>query len=142
MAKLKQGPSYACKSMKLSNGENPIEPSKNKKFVAKTYTFNMTKCDKIFVLLVTNGPITVPQGLKTPPVEQRQKRGFCKYHNFLGHKTSQCVLFRDLVHKALYNGRLQFGEKPKSSTKVDSDHMQTEDINYAEPLEILIVKAT
>ncbi|XP_050883426.1 uncharacterized protein LOC127086673 [Lathyrus oleraceus] len=125
VAELNPGPLYVCKLLKASNGKNSIEPSKDNKFVTKTYTFDITKCDEIFNLLVTDGKIIVPSGLKTPSLEKRKKRGFCKYHNFLGHKTSQCVLFKDLVHKALKEGRLQFGEKPKALMQVDDDPLQT-----------------
>lgn len=59
--------------------------------------FDVTKCDEIFDLLVSYGQIVIPKGLKTLPLEQRKKKGFCKFHNFLGHKTSQCVFFRDMV---------------------------------------------
>lgn len=48
----------------------------------------------------------------------------------------------DLVHKALNEGRLQFGVKPKSVMKVNSSLMQIEDAHYVEPLEILMVKVT
>ncbi|XP_045831592.1 uncharacterized protein LOC123922985 [Trifolium pratense] len=44
-----------------SNGKNPVEP-KNDKFVAKTYSFDITKCDEIFDLLVADGKIVVPKG--------------------------------------------------------------------------------
>lgn len=111
---LKSGPPYVCKFLKPLNRNNPFEPSKNDKFVTKTYTFDITGCDEIFDFLVTDGQITMPLGLKSPPLEHRKKRGFCKYHYFLGHKTSRCVLFRDLVQKALKEGMLQFGEKPKA----------------------------
>lgn len=59
----------------------------------------------------------------------------------MGHKTSQCVLFMDLLKKALKEGRLQFGEKPKPLINMDSDPIQTVDIHYVEPLEILMVEA-
>lgn len=65
--------------------------------------------------------MVVPYGLKIQPLEQCKKRGFCKYHNFLGHKTSHCVLFRDLVQKALNEGRLKFGDKRKPQMQVDVD---------------------
>ncbi|XP_058778195.1 uncharacterized protein LOC131652365, partial [Vicia villosa] len=123
VAELKPGPPYICKLLKPSKDKNPIE-NKNDKFSSKTYSFDITKCDEIFDLLVTDGQIIVPPRLKNPPLEQKNKRGFCKFHNFLGHKTSQCVLFRDLVQKALKEGRLQFGEKPKSSMQVDTDPLQ------------------
>lgn len=112
-------PPYTCKLLKPSNGRSPIEIEKVDKYVAKTYTFDVSKCDEIFDLLVKDGQIIIPQGLKDPPLEKKKKRGFCKFHNFLGHKTSKCVIFRDLVHKALKDGKLQFGERPKK--QVDSD---------------------
>lgn len=46
----------------------------------------MSKCDDIFDLLVKDGQIIIPQGLKDPPLEQKKKMGFFKFHNFLGHK--------------------------------------------------------
>ena len=46
LAKLKQRPPYYCKVLASSNGKNPIEPEKNDKFPKKTYTFDVTKCDK------------------------------------------------------------------------------------------------
>ncbi|XP_050909503.1 uncharacterized protein LOC127123317 [Lathyrus oleraceus] len=123
VAELNPGPPYVCKLLKPSNGKNLVETRKNEKFATRTYTFYITKYDQIFDLLVVDGHIIVPSGLKIPPLEQRKNRGFCKYHNFLGHKTSQSVLFRDLVQKALKDGRLKFGEKIKTSMKVDSDPM-------------------
>lgn len=104
VVELKLRPPYVCKLLKPSIEKNPVEPNKNEKFVTKTYTFDITKCDKIFYLQVTNGQIIMPQGLKNPPLEQRKNRGFCKYHNFLDHKTSQCVVFRNLVRKDLKEG--------------------------------------
>jgi hypothetical protein len=51
--------------------------------------------------------------MKLPPLEQRKKRGFCKFHGFLGHNLSRCTRFRDYVQKALDEGRLNFGDKTK-----------------------------
>lgn len=85
MAELKSGPPYVCKLLRHSNGKKPIEP-KNEKFVTKAYTFDVTKCDEIFDLLVSNGQIMIPKGSKTLLLEQRKKKDFCKFHIFLGHK--------------------------------------------------------
>lgn len=74
-----------------------------------------------------------------PPLDQRKKKGFCKYHNFLGHITSQCVIFMDLVHDALEEGRLKFVDKPKRPMKIDSDPLQVEEENFLEPVEIMMV---
>jgi hypothetical protein len=87
IAELKLGPPYTCKSLRPSDGKNPVELS-NEIYVPKTYTFDVTKCHEIYDLLVADGQVVAPKDLKIPPLEQRQKRGFCKYHNLLGHNTS------------------------------------------------------
>ena len=120
-----------CKFFKPSNGKNPEEP-KNDKFVSKTYTFDVTKCHEIFDLLVKEGIMIVPNGLKLPPLEQSQKRGYCKFHGNFGHDTSRCVVFRDLVQKALNKGILKFGDKPKQPMQVDIDPLVRSDSMYLE----------
>ena len=83
-----------------------------------------------FLILVADGQMTVPNSLKIPPLEQRKKRGYCKYHNFLGHKTSSYVLFRDLVQRGLNEDRLRFGDKARPHMQVDDDPLK--DAIYAE----------
>lgn len=73
LAELTQGPPYACKVLAPSNGINPVEPEKNDRFPKKTYTFDVTKCDEIFDLLVKDGQMIVPSGAKVPPLEQRKE---------------------------------------------------------------------
>lgn len=67
MVELNPEPPYACKVLKPSNGKNPIKAEKIDKYVAKTYTFDVSKCDEIFDLLVKDGQIIIPRGLKDPP---------------------------------------------------------------------------
>src|SRR3954463_11586817 len=55
LAELKEAPPYSCKLLNPSNGKNPVENDKNDKFPKKTYTFDVTKCDEIFDLLVKDG---------------------------------------------------------------------------------------
>src|ERR1051325_10487580 len=140
LAELKEAPPYACKVLLPSNGKDTVENEKNEKFPKKIYTFDITKCDEIFDLLVKDGQLIVPPNLKIPPLEQRKKRGFCKYHNFLGHKTSQCFLFRDLIQNAIKDGRLKFSDKGKNPMKVDTDPLLMAETNYAEPLEINMIE--
>ncbi|XP_050890946.1 uncharacterized protein LOC127096419 [Lathyrus oleraceus] len=139
LAELKEAPPYAYKLLIPSNGRNPVEIEKNDRFPKKTYTFDVTKCDEIFDLLVKYGQMIVPPNTKIPPLEQQKKRGFCKYHNFLGHKTSQCFLFRDLIQNAIKDGRLKFADRGKNQMKVDADPLNVVDTNYAEPVEINMI---
>src|SRR3954465_1880263 len=80
LAELKEAPPYSCKLLTPSNGKNPVENDKNDKFPKKIYTFDVTKCDEIFDLLVKDCHMIMPPNSKVPPLEQRKKRGFFKYH--------------------------------------------------------------
>jgi hypothetical protein len=68
LAELKEAPPYACKLLTPSNGRNPVETEKNDRFPKKTYTFDVTKCDEIFDLLVKDGQMIVPPNTKIPPL--------------------------------------------------------------------------
>ena len=138
LAEFKDGPPYACKLLRPSNGKNPKE-RKNDKYLPKTYTFDVSKCDEIFDLLVADGIILVPKNLKIPPLGQRKKRGFCKFHGFLGHNLSRCTCFRDSVQKALDEGRFKFGDKAKQPMQVDDDPLKKADSMYAEIIGINMV---
>ncbi|XP_050908292.1 uncharacterized protein LOC127121911 [Lathyrus oleraceus] len=106
LAELTQGPPYACKVLAPSNGRNPVEPEKNDRFPKKTYTFVVTKCDKIFDLLVKDGQMIVPPGAKN----------------------------------AIQEGRLKFGDKPRSQMKIDFDPLQVTEAHYIEPEEVNFIE--
>ena len=76
--------------------------------------------------------MAVPKSLKIPPLEQRKKRWYCKYHNFFGHKTSSCVLFKDLVQRGLNEGKLRFGDKARPLMLVDDDPLKDVNAMYTE----------
>lgn len=95
-----------------------------------------------FDILVVDVQIIFPKGLRIPPLYKHKKICFCKFHNFLGHKTSHCVLFMDLVQITLNEGRLKFDDKEKVPMQVDSNPLQIKDANYAKPLKCLMVEAT
>jgi len=139
LAELTDGPPYACKSLRPSNGKNPEEP-KNDKYPPKTYTFDVSKCEEIFDLRVADGLILVPKNLKLPPLEQQKKRVFCKFQGFLGHYLSRCTRFRDSVQKTLDEGRLKFGDKSKQPMQVDADPLKKADSIYAEIADINMVE--
>ncbi|XP_050914946.1 uncharacterized protein LOC127129873 [Lathyrus oleraceus] len=123
MGELKHGPPYTCKVLKPSNEKSPIEAEKIDKYVARTYMFDVSKCDEIFDLLVKDGQIIIPRGLKEPPFRTEKEKGIL-----------------DLVQKALKEGKLQFGERPKM--QVDSDPMKVEEALYYEPFECMMVEST
>jgi len=73
---------------------------KNGKYVPKTYTFEVTKCDEIFDLLVVDGQVIAPKRLEIPPLEQHKKRGFCKFHNFFGTYNVTMCSFQEFGSKS------------------------------------------
>jgi hypothetical protein len=60
IAELKSGPPYTCKSLSPSYENNPVEIC-NQRYVPKTYTFDVTKCDEIYHLLVADGQVIAPK---------------------------------------------------------------------------------
>ncbi|PNX91295.1 hypothetical protein L195_g047425 [Trifolium pratense] len=63
------------------------------------------------------------------------------YVETIDDEDEYCVLFRDLVQKALKDGRLKFGDKSKQQMKIDEDPLQISDASYVEPIECLMVDA-
>lgn len=114
---------------------------KTKKIIIKTYTFDVTKYDKIFDLLLSDGQIVILKGLKTPPLEQRRKNGFCKFNNFFSHKTSQCVLFKDFVQNTLKDERRKFVDKQNTRLEEKADP-KVEDALFVEPIDVFMVDIT
>ncbi|XP_058788296.1 uncharacterized protein LOC131662505 [Vicia villosa] len=96
-----------------------ISPTKAEIDLAEMKPGPAYECKSLFSSKGKNVP--VDNNSKLPPLEQRQKRGFCKCHNYLGHSTSQCFLFRDLVQKSLQEGRLKFAAR---RMKIDADPLK------------------
>jgi hypothetical protein len=62
VAELKPGSAYECRSLLPAQGRNPVEH--NPKVPLKTYTFDVSKCEEIFDLLVKDGQMVVPPGVR------------------------------------------------------------------------------
>jgi hypothetical protein len=70
------------------------------------FTFNITKCDKIFDELLKHGNIKLSHVI--PPVEQLKGRVYCKWHGSFLYNTNDCVVFRRQIQSAINEGRLRF----------------------------------
>ncbi|KEH22366.1 hypothetical protein MTR_7g445460 [Medicago truncatula] len=112
IAKLRSGPPYTCRSLRPSYGNNPVEPI-NERYVPKTYTFDVTKWNEIYDLLVADGQVVTPKDFKNPTTKSTLEK-------------------RDLVHKGLNEGRLKFGDKPKPQMQVDSDPLKDASMMYTD----------
>jgi hypothetical protein len=55
------------------------------------FTFNITKCDKIFYELLKHGNIKLSHII--PSVEELKGRVYCKWHGSFLHNTNDCAVF-------------------------------------------------
>jgi len=69
-----------------------------------------------------------------------KKRGFCKFHGYLGHNTSCYVSFRDSVQNALDERRLKFGDKSNKLMQIDADPLKQGDSMYVEIADVNVIE--
>ena len=110
--------------------------NRNETWSQKVYGFDISKADLIFDVLVKDKQLLLSDDHKLLTPDQLKGRKYCKYHNKIGHATNGCIRFRDLIQKAIKDGRLKF-ETTKPTMKVDSDPLPAE-ANLAEPVEFEI----
>ncbi|XP_066357618.1 uncharacterized protein [Miscanthus floridulus] len=84
-----------CPSLK------PIQRNRNEEV---KFTFDVSKCDRIFDELLKIGHIRINYTL--PSADELRRRAYCKYHNSYSHATNDCNVFRRQVQSALNEGRL------------------------------------
>ena len=72
------------------------------------FTFDISKCDRIFDELLKFGYIRINYIL--PLADELKRRAYCKYHNSFSHATNDCNVFYQQVQSALNEGRLSITE--------------------------------
>jgi hypothetical protein len=68
------------------------------------FTFDFSKCDRIFNELLKFGYIRINYTL--PSANELKRRAYCKYHNSFSHATNDYNIFRQQVQSALNEGQL------------------------------------
>jgi hypothetical protein len=58
------------------------------------YTFDVSKCDKIFDMLLQGSLIRLREGHVMPSAEKLGRKAYCKWHNSFSHATNDCNVFR------------------------------------------------
>jgi hypothetical protein len=99
----------------------------------KTYSFDITKADKIFDYLLEKGQIKLTGNHKIPSAEKLKKRRYCKYHNSSTHTTNDCKVFRELIQKAIEKGRIGLEKKKGSSMGIEGHHFPTNMVPLSHP---------
>jgi hypothetical protein len=58
------------------------------------YTFVVSKCDKLYDVLVQGGVIRSKEGHVIPTADLIAKRMYCRWHNSYSHTTNECHYFQ------------------------------------------------
>ena len=81
---------YTCNALK------PIRKNRDEEI---KFTFERSKCDKIFDFLLQDKRISIAHTL--PPFEELKWCDYCKYHNSFSHSTNDCNVFRRQIQSAI-----------------------------------------
>ena len=96
----------------------------------ESYRFDITKADKIFDLLLSEGLIKLKPYHKILSEEELKYMKYCKWHNAMSHDTNECKVFRQQIQMAFEQGRLKF-ETPKKTMKIDGHPFATNMVDVA-----------
>jgi hypothetical protein len=77
------------------------EPSKNGEM---KFTFDVSKCDRLFDVLLQNNIIKLKGGYVIPTAEQLARKKYCKWHDSFSHITNECNYFCRQIQLALNDG--------------------------------------
>jgi hypothetical protein len=70
-----------------------LKSSPGKKEEVK-FTFDVSKCDKLFDVLLQNKVICLSEEHVIPLPGQMAKGKYCKWHGTFSHTTNECMYFR------------------------------------------------
>ena len=77
----------------------PIHKDRQEKF-----TFDVSKCERIFDELYKNGYIKMSHVI--PPLKKLKQRAYCKFHNTFPYATNDCNVLRRQIQSAVNEGRI------------------------------------
>jgi hypothetical protein len=134
--------------------EEPIiglaEWVKNKRLIScpfgqkepEKFTFDITKADKIFDLLLQEGQIKLSPNHVIPSAEELNKILYCKWHNATSHSTNECKVFRQQLQSAIESGRIKFGNfKTQKPMKIDQHPFPANMLDAKEKTKVLMSEA-
>ncbi|XP_021822265.1 uncharacterized protein LOC110763735 [Prunus avium] len=100
---------FVCKELvKADNSRTKIPHAKFATRETKAYTFDLTRAEAIFDLLLAEKKVKLSFGHKIPKAEELKGKTFCKYHSSWSHGTNNCVVLRDVIQKLIDEKKLQF----------------------------------
>jgi hypothetical protein len=90
------------------------------------FTFDVSKCDRIFDELLKLGSIKISHTM--PPLDKIKRCAYCKFHNSYSHATNDCNVFRRQIQSAINEGRLMLHEM-----QVDKQHFPINTMELQQP---------
>ena len=87
---LKNSRPYVCPSLIPVKGKEKINST-------KSYSFDTTKAEQIFDVLLKEKQIILLEEKKMPSINELKGQKFCIIHQMVRHSTNNCVHFRDLI---------------------------------------------
>jgi hypothetical protein len=97
---LSEDKSFSCASLK---------PASKGRQEELRFTFDVSKCDRIFDELLKLGNIKISHTM--PPLDEIKRCAYCKYHHSYFHAINDCNVFRRKIQSAINEGRLVLLEK-------------------------------
>ncbi|XP_050233341.1 uncharacterized protein LOC126681829 [Mercurialis annua] len=76
--------------------------------IQKDYSFDLKKADDIFDALLKDGQISLSEGHVIPSSKELAGKDYCNFYNSWRHSTNNCVVFQNVVQKAITEGKLLF----------------------------------
>ena len=109
--------------LRIQNNKKPIScPFGNKE--PKKFGFDITKADKIFDLLLSEGHIKLKPYHMIHTYQELKNMKYCKWHNATSDDTNECKAFRQQIQLTVDQGRLKF-EALKKPMKIDGHPFST-----------------
>jgi hypothetical protein len=96
------------------------------------FTFDVTKCDKLFDVLLQNKVIRLSENHVVPSVAQLAKGKYCKWHETFSHTTNKCNYFHRQVQAVLNDGRLTLGDGHHMKLDTDPFPANVNTVNFEE----------
>jgi hypothetical protein len=109
--------SFSCASLK---------PASKGRQEELRFTFDISKCDRIFNELLKLGNIKIYHTM--PPLDEIKRCAYCKYHHSYSHATNDCNVFRRKIQSSINERRLVLHEK-----KVEKHPFLSIPWNYSSP---------
>jgi hypothetical protein len=96
------------------------------------FTFDVTKYDKLFDVLLQNKVIRLSENHVVPSVAQLAKGKYCKWHETFSHTTNKCNYFHRQVQAVLNDGRLTLGDGHHMKLDTDPFPANVNTVNFEE----------